>query len=187
MAKERKTLKFYPAERVKILPVRRTLKGHKYAVTNYGRVIRFNKTPKEGAFIKPYLATSHGYLSVFIMNNGKRTNALIHRLVAMNFLAKPTKDQVFVIHKDRDNYNNHPSNLKWVTKAGHLKHAMKGDNWRNSYAKQMQYKLTENDVRNIRKKIKGGKTLMKEIAKQFGVTDMQIYRIKSGENWGWLK
>jgi hypothetical protein len=27
---------------------------------------------------------------------------------------------------------------------------------------------------------------MKMIAKQFGVSEMQLYRIKSGENWGWV-
>jgi hypothetical protein len=28
------------------------------------------------------------------------------------------------------------------------------------------------------------KTRIKMIAKQFGVSEMQIFRIKSGENWG---
>jgi hypothetical protein len=27
---------------------------------------------------------------------------------------------------------------------------------------------------------------MKMIAKQFDITPMQLYRIKSGENWGWV-
>ena len=31
------------------------------------------------------------------------------------------------------------------------------------------------------------RTRMKMIAKQFGVSEMQIYRIKSGENWGHIK
>jgi HNH endonuclease len=186
MTKEREKIKFYPTEKVEILPVRRTLKGHKYAVTNYGRVVRFGKTPDDGVLIKHYLATSNNYPSVFIQNNDKRTNALIHRLVAECFLPKPRKDQIFVIHKDRDNNNNHPSNLKWVTKAEHLQHAMRGDSW-NSDAKRRQYKLTEDRVRLIRRKIEEGKTRMKMIAKQFGVTDMQLYRIKSGENWGWVK
>jgi len=187
MSKEGEKLTFYPTEQVEILPIRRTLKGHKYAVTNYGRVIRFSKTPTDGVFIKPYFATSKKYPSVFIMNNGKRNNALVHRLVATCFLPKPNKDQIFVIHKNWDNNNNRSSNLKWVNKAEHLKHAMNGEGWRKSYAKRKQYKLTEDRVRMIRKKIKEGKTRMKMIAKQFGVTDMQLYRIKSGENWGWVK
>jgi HNH endonuclease len=185
--KEKQPLKFYPTESVEILPVKRTPKGHKYAVTNHGRVIRFGKTPEDGVFIKHYLATSHKYPAVYIQNNGKRTYAFIHRLVADRFLPKPKKDQVFVIHKDRVNSNNHPSNLKWVTKAEHLQHAMLGEAWQKAKGKRGNYKLTEDRVRLIRKKIKDGKTRMKMIAKQFGVSDMQLYRIKSGENWGWVK
>jgi len=30
-------------------------------------------------------------------------------------------------------------------------------------------------------------TRLKMIAKQFGVSEMQIRRIKSGENWGYIK
>ena len=112
MTREKEKLKFYPTEKVEVLSIRRTPKGHKYAVTNYGRVIRFSKAPEDGVFIKPYLATAYKYPSVFIQNNGKRTNALIHRLVAKCFLPKPTKEQTFVIHKDRDNNNNRQSNLK---------------------------------------------------------------------------
>jgi hypothetical protein len=107
-------------------------------------------------------------------------------LVAGCFLPKPGRDQIFVIHKDRDNNNNRSSNLKWVSKAEHLRHAMSGDSW-NSETKRRKYKLTEDRVRLIRRKIEEGKTRMKMIAKQFGVTDMQLYRIKSGENWGWGK
>ena len=183
---KKEKLKFYPTEQVEIMRIKRTLKGYRYAVTNYGRVVRFNKTPEDGTFTKQYFI-SDDYPCVYILNNGKRVNALVHRLVAQYFLPKPPKDHIFVIHKDRDNNNNKVSNLKWVNKAEHLQHAMAGDNWRNSYAKRKQYKLTEDRVRLIRRKIKEGKTRMKMIAKQFGITDMQIYRIKSGENWGWVK
>lgn len=186
MSKESEKLKFYPSEKVQILPIRRTLKGHKYAVTNHGRVIRFKKTPIDGVFVNHYFLTRNKYPGVFIMNNGKRTNVAIHSLVAQRFLKKPRKDQIFVIHKDRDNNNNRPSNLKWVNKPEHLIHAMGGDSW-NSVAKRKNYKLTEDRVRLIRRKLKEGKLVMKRIAKQFGVSDMQVYRIKTGENWGWVK
>jgi len=33
----------------------------------------------------------------------------------------------------------------------------------------------------------GRKTRMKILAKQFGVTEMQLHRIKTGENWGEVK
>ena len=47
-------------------------------------------------------------------------------------------------------------------------------------------KLTENEVLLIKRKLNRGATL-RSISKQFGVSDMQIHRIKTGENWGHLK
>lgn len=44
-------------------------------------------------------------------------------------------------------------------------------------------KLSRTDTRAIKKLIAEGITL-KEISKQYGVSDMQINRIKTGENWG---
>ena len=183
---ERQKIKYYPTEKVEILPIRRTPKGHRYAVTNYGRVIRFNTKPEDGTFANPYIMST-GYPAVFVQNNGKRTNAMVHRLVAECFLPKPAKDQVFVIHKDRDKKNNYFTNLKWVSKQEHLQHAMSGDAWKNSYARRKRYKLNEDRVRMIRRKLAEGKTRMRIIAKQFGITEMQLYRIKTGENWGWVK
>ena len=50
-------------------------------------------------------------------------------------------------------------------------------------------KLTEGRVRLRKKKIfdPNRKTRMRLIAKQFGISEMQLYRIKSGENWGHVK
>ena len=42
------------------------------------------------------------------------------------------------------------------------------------------------DVLHIKEKLNKGATL-RQLAKQFGVSDMQIYRIKSGENWSSVK
>jgi hypothetical protein len=184
--KTKQKLKFNPTEKVEVLPIRRTLKGHRYAVTNQGRVIRFSTTPAEGEFIKQYLISAD-YPCVFIQYNGKRTNQMVHRLVAKMFLPKPGRNQVFVIHKDRNKNNNHVSNLKWVSKEDHLKHAMESPAWKASYRKARRYKLTEDRVKIIKRKLREGKTRMKVLAKQFGITDMQLYRIKSGENWGWVK
>jgi predicted DNA binding protein len=50
-------------------------------------------------------------------------------------------------------------------------------------------KLTESKVRLLKKKIfdPNRKTRLKMLAKQFGISEMQLYRIKSGENWGHVK
>lgn len=186
MAKHDEKLKLYSGEKVQILPIPRTLKGHRYAVTNHGRVIRFQTSPEKGEFARQY-SISAGYPCVFLQIKTRRTNSMIHRLVAQAFLPPPKKEQLFVLHKDRDRNNNHVTNLKWATKAEHLAHAMTGEAWKKAYRATGRYKLTEDRVRMIRRKISEGKTRMKMIAKQFGITDMQLYRIKSGENWSWVK
>jgi hypothetical protein len=50
-------------------------------------------------------------------------------------------------------------------------------------------KLTETKVMRLKKILldPNRKTRMKILAKQFGVSEMQLYRIKSGENWGHIK
>ncbi|HEY1055094.1 MAG TPA: hypothetical protein VGE24_08170, partial [Emticicia sp.] len=49
------------------------------------------------------------------------------------------------------------------------------------------YKLTETKVRMIKKMLQNENTRLKMIAKQFGITHTQLNRIRSGENWGYLK
>ena len=52
-----------------------------------------------------------------------------------------------------------------------------------SYAKvSSHFKLELKDVKDIRKRLESNETL-KSIADNYGVSDMAIYRIKSGENW----
>lgn len=179
-------LKFNPNEKVEILKVKRTPKGHRYAVTNQGRAIRFKTTVEEGAFMHQFLI-SDGYPCVYIQDDGKRTNAMVHRLVAMNFLPKPRKDQKFVIHKDRDKHNNKVSNLSWANKDEHLAHAMAGEAWQLATKRARNAKLNEGRVRVLKKQIASGKFRMKQLAEKFGITEMQVYRIKSGENWAWVK
>ncbi|MFM9026986.1 MAG: hypothetical protein ACKOQ6_03215, partial [Bacteroidota bacterium] len=46
-------------------------------------------------------------------------------------------------------------------------------------------KLTVDQVRRIKRLVAapGRNFLLKDIARQFGISEMQLYRIKSGENW----
>ena len=112
----------------------------------------------------------------------------MHRLVAELFLDKPRDDQKFVIHLDNNRQNNYYKNLRWVSEPEKRAHQDKMDpGWssRGNYGTRKYHKLTETQVKRIKKKINdpNRKTRMKMIAKQFGISEMQLYRIKSGENW----
>lgn len=174
-------LKFYSNEKVLTLPFGKTPSGLRYALTNYGRVISYSETPEDGRFLKPSLIRGYPALS-FTKKNGRQT-FLIHRLVAEHFLRKPSVRHRFVIHlnlKKEDNYSN---NLKWTTAEEKNRHTVK-----NRVENEIgNYKLNADRVRIIKKKMLKGNNRLKTIAKQFGVSDMQIHRIKTGENWAHVK
>lgn len=174
-------LKFYSNEKVLLLPFGKTPSGLRYALTNYGRVISYLETPEDGRFLKPSLIRGYPALS-FTKKNGRQT-FLIHRLVAEHFLKKPSAKHRFVIHLNHKKEDNYFNNLKWATAEEKNNNSIK-DRIKNEIG---NYKLTAERVRLIKKKMLNGNTRLKIIAKQFGVSDMQIHRIKTGQNWAHVK
>lgn len=176
------TVKLKSNEKFVVLPFPKTPTGLRYALTNYGRVISFGEKLEEGrvvnhGFIRGYPAMS------FRLKKDKRKTFLVHRVMGEHFLRRPTKQHKFIIHLNNKKTDNHYQNLKWVTKEDKDKHMLK-------YRQETEsgnYKLTAARVMLIKKKLLNGKTRLRIIAKQFGVSDMQIHRIKTGENWGYIK
>ena len=159
-----------------------------YAVSNYGRVVSFKETlEQETKLLKGGILG--GYPILKTRMKGKDKTFYIHKLVAKAFLEKKTESQIYVLHLDYDKSNNLVNNLKYATKEEYLKHHRKNPiilESRKSIPKpQKGHKLTSTDVLRIKKMIQNPsrKTRMRLIAKQFGISEMQLYRIKSGENW----
>lgn len=118
-------------------------------------------------------------------------HSLIHRLVAIYFLAAPKSDQTIVSHLDHDKLNNRANNLKWMTPEENYEHQKnsplviqeKSERRYRRTPDSAVNKLTVTKVMLLKKLIRQGKP-MKQLVRQFKVTDTQIYRIKRGENWG---
>lgn len=155
-----------------------------YYISNHGRLIRIKNG--ETYLFKPYIMHGYPYFRVKKIEKKKFKTFYLHKVVAENFLEQG--DGVCVIHLDYDKCNNHIDNLKWATKREKELHQFKNadyivavKNRSKAYAK-----LTENNVRLIKKMINdpNRRTRLKIIAKRFGVTTMQLQRIKTGENWG---
>ena len=101
-----------------------------------------------------------------------------------------------VIHKDFDKKNNTVENLQWATQDtvskrfnNHPKvilRKFKQQFEEEKIVKRKPIKLTDTDVLYIKERLRKKHTL-RSIAKQFNVSDMQIHRIKTGENWGHIK
>ena len=159
----------------------------KFKVSNYGRIINFKNEAK------PYIkkeSFTNGYVSISVRQevNGKTTGRYVHKLVAQHFLERINEEQVFVIHLNFDKTDNRIKNLKWATKREKELHQFKNPVFVESIKnKKTNYKLSEGKVKIIKKQLKNKKNRITMIAKRFGVSDMQIHRIKSGENWSKVK
>lgn len=119
---------------------------------------------------------------------------LVHRLVAEYFVKRESENHSVVAHLDYAKQNNYFTNIKWMTKEENTLHQrnsphvlaekeIRKSGKKKRAASSKAFKLDRIKVAIIKKRIKEGKN-EKDLAKRFGVTEMQINRIKRGENWG---
>lgn len=154
----------------------------KYEISSYGRVRSFCQNAEEGKILNP--SQIGGFRVVSLKSQNKAKHYLVHKLVAELFVEKESPDQTVVIHLDWNKANNHFSNLLWSTKAASYKrmHARLQEE-RKKKGKVVTYsKLKPEEVSLIKSMIERG-VKQKLIAKMFCVSEMQITRIKRGENW----
>ena len=186
-------IRFYPNEVFREIEVKEAMK-YKYAVSNRGRLISFTTTVQKGNLLKGSLADGYRVFRYTKVINGKKTyfNTFIYKLVAELFIPKTSEDQVHMIHLDYVRDNDLVSNLKWVTSEEFKEHVRRSPHIINSKKKLIEHnikadgkKLTTTRVIYLKKLLQdpNRKTRIKMLAKQFGISEMQVHRIKSGENW----
>ncbi len=180
-------LKLLPGEQWKELRLKKGTTTKRYAVSDKGRIVSFKSKLEEGYILKPRL--TQGYPSITIGREDTRQNYYIHRLVAEYFCKQTGTRASFVIHVDHRKDNNKASNLKWVKHEEQIEHAKKDPNVLVRMNPEEGPKLTSDKVKRIKVALFRSKKqpTLKALAKQFKVSDMQIHRIKTGENWGHVK
>ncbi len=153
-----------------------------FKVSNYGRILNCKAETK---YFYPVIYTNKYQIVQVLLKSGKRIGKYVHKIVAEHFLERK-EDETYVIHLDFNKDNNKVENLKWVNKKGKFEHQAKNPNMFQHKTGITYSKLTETQVKLIKRKINNPnrKTRMKMIAKQYGISEMQLYRIKTGENWG---
>ena len=194
---EMKPIRVYPNEEFKEIAVEDKLKL-RYAVSNKGRLISFLDDIKFGRELKGAMTDGYKMFRYKIFNDGKikNKNIFVSKLVAHYFIPKTSEEQTYVLHLDRKRDNDDFRNLRWATREEMIEHS------RNSpFVKQAKKNLIEHNLKANGRKLTVTKvmlikkllakpeqtTRLKMIAKQFGVSEMQIRRIKSGENWSQVK
>ena len=158
---------------------------NRYMVSNYGRVKSFVLDKVNGKIMSP--AILRNFYAVKLRCGNEVVSWYIHKLVAEVFLPKPASSNLtHVLHIDFNTRHNHVSNLCWVEKEKiHEKNRIKYAR-SNKRRKPNNTKLKESDVALLKSMLDRGVAHV-EIAKLFCISEMQVTRIKRGENWGHVK
>ena len=156
----------------------------KFKISNYGRII--NCKTDDDFLVKKTFINGYQNLPLKQKKNGKQTSRYVHKLVAEHFLEK--NNGICVIHLNYDKTDNRIENLKWATKREKELHQFNNPNWKGIVEKRSKNigKLNEGKVKIIKRQLKNNRTRINMIAKRFGVSETQINRIKTGENWSYV-
>lgn len=160
----------------------------KYAVSNYGKVASFAEgIHADGQLLSGSLTT--GYRSLNLHRPNNKSTLYIHREIARLFCKKPSPKHRFVIHLNHNKTDNKATNLKWATLGEVSEHQQKSPA-KIAYKKiqanrSSGLKLNATQVSAIKKSIADPKRKLtyKQLALKYDVSEMTLYRIKSGENW----
>ncbi|WP_016779116.1 HNH endonuclease [Anaerophaga thermohalophila] len=184
----------YWNEEWKEIPFEKGALRKRYAVSNYGRVVSYcTDDMSDAAFVKG--GTLKGYKTLPLRPFGRSRTYYVHKLVAEQFIGKDSDDQKYVIHLDYNKCNNFVENLCWANKKDMFEHQQKnptvveGRKRLKENRRSEGGKLTDTQVMLLKKRISDPrrKTRLKIIARQFGISEIQLHRIKRGENWAHIQ
>ncbi len=160
-----------------------------YAVSSHGRIASYKEDPlKDGKLLSGSLTTGYRTLNLHRPNN--KGTLYIHREMAKLFLKKPPAGHKYVIHRNHNKLDNHVKNLRWATLDQMISHQQDSPAkmaYKEKQANKTQgLKLTAMQVKKIKNILVSKKRdiTIKKLAQQYSVSEMTMYRIKSGENWG---
>jgi hypothetical protein len=164
----------------------------KYALSSSGRVASYSEDiTEDGKLLNGSLTT--GYKTLNLHRPGNNGTLYIHREIARLYLKKNTPKHRYVVHLNHNKLDNSVKNLKWATLEDMIRHQQKSPA-KIAYKKiqanrTVGLKLTASQVKTIKKTLssKNRQLTIKKLADKYGVSEMTMYRIKSGENWGRVK
>ena len=160
---------------------------NRYALSSHGRIASYKKDIEDGKLLKGSITT--GYRTLNLHRPGKKGTLYIHRELAKSFLEKPSAKHKYVIHKNYDKLDNAVKNLKWATLEEMITHQQKSPAkmaYKEQQAnKEVGLKLTATQVKKIKNTLEdeNRRLTIRQLADKYAVSEMTLYRIKSGENW----
>jgi predicted DNA binding protein len=164
----------------------------KYAISSLGRAASYTSNVTEDGKILNGSLTS-GYRTLNLHTDSGNGTIYLHREVAKLFCKKSSPKHKYVIHRNHKKVDNDFKNLKWATLeevSSHQQSSPQKIAYKKRQANRTEgLKLTATQVKAIKEAIKNPKRKLtyKQLATKYGVSEMTLYRIKSGENWSKVK
>jgi len=165
---------------------------NRYAVSSAGRIASYKKnTLEDGKLLSGSLTT--GYRTLNLHRPGNKGTLYIHREMAKIFLKRNAAKQGYVIHRNHNKLDNSLRNLRWASLEQMIRHQQESPAkmaYKERQATKSEgLKLSAQQVKKIKGILKNKKRniTIRQLAKNYGVSEMTMYRIKSGENWARVK
>lgn len=173
------------------------ISGHKsirrkYAISAAGRAASYiTEVNKDGKILQG--SVTSGYRTLNLHLEGGNGTIYLHREIARLFCKKTSPKYKYVIHLNHKKEDNRHTNLKWATLQEMSDHQQKSP-LKIAYKKlqankTVGLKLNITKVKSIKEAINNPKRRLtyKQMAAKYNVSEMTLYRIKSGENWSHVK
>lgn len=161
---------------------------NRYALSDAGRIASYKKDVLEdGKLLSGSLTT--GYRTLNLHHKKSKSTLYIHSEIMKIFRKKNSPKYKYVIHLNHNKLDNRIKNLRWATFEQMIRHQQKSPAkiaYKEKQASRIAgLKLTATQVKSIKDilKNKTREMTIKKIAQRYAVSEMTIYRIKSGENW----
>ena len=165
---------------------------NRYAVSTAGRIASYKSDAvKDGKILYGSLTT--GYRTLNLHRPDNKGTLYIHREMAKIFLKKPSPKHQYVIHRNHNKLDNRIHNLRWATLEQMISHQQQSPAKIAYKEKQANrtvgLKLTASQVKKIKGILSSKNRIItiKQLANKYRVSEMTMYRIKSGENWGRIR
>ena len=164
---------------------------NRYAVSSKGRIASYREDITDGKLLSGSLTT--GYRTLNLHRPETKDTLYIHREIAKLMVDRKSAAHKYVIHKNHNKLDNEVKNLKWATLEEMMAHQQESPAKKAYKKKQANrttgLKLNATQVSKIKATLgnKNRSISIRQLAEKYGVSEMTLYRIKSGENWGRVK
>lgn len=154
-----------------------------YKISNYGRILSLARIDASGHSRNERILTTNKFRVQSLCNNSKVFTLLVSRLVAQHFIINPN-NLPCVNHLDGNPLNNKITNLEWCSYYNNNIHALE-TGLRNPVKgiRIVSTKLSECDVRDIRKLYSDTNLTMKQLSERYNICPQQVRKVLTREAW----